>query len=234
MIKPLQLFSVILIILFGSCQREISDLEFEKNVMTEIFPDLIDSICLDSRIFFVRPLIYGKIIRDKEGNYIDVDTTKVTIAQKKEKIAWEKKIAAIEKDTSKIIFAFDPVIKRNTDDVNEDFEKYVKGSKIYTPKKVSDSTYTIDFKNIKLINPRFELRNDSEFPKGREIWKTKYDFNFSGIVSFSGIQFDKDKKFGILDGGFMCGRLNGSGFRIYIKKVNDKWIIDKIDNTSGS
>jgi hypothetical protein len=75
------------------------------------------------------------------------------------------------------------------------------------------------------------LRNSSEFPKGREIWKTKYNFNFSGVVFFSGIQFDKDKKFGILDAGFMCGRLFGSGSRIYIKKVKGKWIIDKIEET---
>ncbi|PIF34090.1 hypothetical protein CLU81_4724 [Flavobacterium sp. 9] len=43
MIKPLQLTLLFMILLFGSCQKKISDLEFEKNVMTEIFPDLIDN-----------------------------------------------------------------------------------------------------------------------------------------------------------------------------------------------
>jgi len=51
------------------------------------------------------------------------------------------------------------------------------------------------------------------------------------VVSFSRIQFDKNRQFGILDGGFVCGRHCGQGFRIYIKKVNNNWIIDEVEGT---
>lgn len=220
--------------LFCSCEKKISDLEFEKNVMTEIFPSLIDSTCYDTRLFSIPPPIYGKRIYDKEGNFIAVDSTKGTKEQKQKNIEWKNRLEAIEKDTSKLIVAFDPNIKRITtieNDVKEDFERHFKGAKIYNSNIEADSIYIIDFKNIKIKN-RFELKDRSTFPKGnREIWRTKYNFIFSGVVFFSGIQFDKDKKYGILNGGFMCNKLCGDGFRIYIKKIDNKWVIDKIENT---
>lgn len=231
MIKWLNLLLVLILILFTSCNKRLSDLEFEKKVMVEIFPDLIDSICFDSRMILSPPPLLGKRIYDKEGNYIGRDTTKVTKEQTEKLTEWKNNQKAIENDTSRIIIAFDPVIKRNSTAVKADFEKHFKGEKISNPTKKTDATYVLDFENIKLKN-RIKLKNISEFPSDKYlIWKTKYNFNFSGVVSFSGIQFDQNRKFGILDGGFMCGRLFGNGFRIYIKKINDKWIIDQIDGT---
>lgn len=236
MIKPLQFSLLFVIILFMSCQKKISDLEFEKNVMTEIFPDLIDSICIDYRTVPVPPPIYGQFIYDKEGNHIGIDSTKGTEKQKQKIAEWERNqeaiIEAIEKDTSKLIVAFNPKIKSNSKDLKEYLVEHFKVKEVFNPKIEGDSTYTIDFINIPLKG-KFEIRDMSEFPKDRrEFWRKKYDFVFSGAVYFTGIQFDKERKFGVLDGGFSCGRLCGIGVRIYIKKVNEKWIIDKIDNTS--
>ena len=227
-----------MILLFISCQKKISDLEFEKTVMTEIFPDLIDSICIDYRIVPVPPPIYGQFIYDKEGNHTGIDSTKGTEKQKQEIVKWKRNqeiiVEAIEKDTSKLIVAFNSKIKRSSKDLKEYLEKHFKVTEVFYPKTERDSTYTIDFKNIP-IKGKFQLRDMSEFPKDRrEFWRKKYDFVFSGAVYFTGIQFDKERKFGVLDCGFSCGRHCGMGVRIYIKKVNDKWRIDKIDNTSVS
>ena len=71
----------------------------------------------------------------------------------------------------------------------------------------------------------------NQFPKRDKIWETKYDFNFSGVVFFTKIQFDTNKKFGILNGSFICGGKCGQGFRIYIKKENVKWKVDKVEGT---
>ncbi|TDP03356.1 hypothetical protein EV145_102520 [Flavobacterium sp. 245] len=227
-----------IVFFLGSCKREISDIEFEKNVMTEIFPDLIDSICIDDRTVPTPPPIYGEIIYDKEGNYVSTDSTKGTEKQKQEILEWKRNWdsidKAIEKDTSKLIVAFDPKIKESSKDLKEYLEEHFKGAKIFNPKTKGDSTYTIDYKNIPLKG-KFELRNMSEFPKDRyEFWRKKYDFIFAGAIYFTRIQFDKERKYGVLDGGFSCGRHCGIGVRIYIKKVNDKWMIDQIDNTSVS
>jgi hypothetical protein len=229
--KHLNLVLLIAIILFSSCEKKITDLEFEKNVMTEIFPSLIDSTCIDVRLFTNFPPEYGESIYDKTGHYIGVDSTKATEEQKRKLLEWKINTEKIKKDTSKIIVAFDPLLKDNSQDLREDFQKHFKNAKIYISKEKKESEYVFDFKNIKLNN-KFELRNISQFPKERGlIWITKYDFVFSGAVFFSRIQFDKDKKFGILDGGFACGGRCGQGFRIYIKKVNNKWIIDEVEGT---
>ncbi|HQF49098.1 MAG TPA: hypothetical protein PLO52_13975 [Flavobacterium alvei] len=194
--------------------------------MTEIFPSLIESTCIDSRVLANLPPV-GKSIYDKNGNNIGLDTTNI----KREREIYEREELRIKNDTSKIIFAFDSKIKRNRNNVEEDFEKHFSGAKIFESKKEQNLEYDFDFKELKIKN-KFVLENISEFPKGKgEIWKAKYNFIFSGVVFFTRIQFDKDKKFGILDGGFACGRLCGQGSRIYIKKINNKWVIDKIEGT---
>ena len=71
----------------------------------------------------------------------------------------------------------------------------------------------------------------SEFPQRREIWNTNYLFEFGGVVSFSRIYFDKDKRYGVLEGGTTYGKLNGNGWIVFIKKDSGKWIIDKIEGT---
>ena len=226
-----QTIFILLIIFFTSCEEEVTEIEFEKNVMTEIFPSLIDSTCIDIRLMTNYPPKYGESIYDKTGHYIGVDSTKATKEEKIKLLEWKKRTLEIKNDTSKIIIAFDPKIQNSREDLKNDFEKHFPSAKLYRPKAENETEYIFDFKSIKLNN-KFELKNVSEFPKERGvIWETKYNFLFSGVVYFSQIQFDKQKSFGILDGGFYCGRLCGQGFRIYIKKVSNKWIIDQIEGT---
>jgi hypothetical protein len=215
---------LIVVIIMSSCEKKVTEMDFEKSVMTEIFPSLVDSICVDSRVLFLRPPL-GKPIYDKNGNYVTLDTTNI----KEERENWNRELEKIKNDTSKIIIAFDPKLNKSENNVEEDFEKHFLGTKIFETK--TNLECNIDFKKIKLKN-KFVLKDISEFPKERGvIWKTKYNFVFSGVLDLSRIQFDKDKKFGILDGGFLCGRLYGQGFRIYITKINNRWVIDKIDET---
>ncbi len=199
--------------------------------MTEILPNLIDSTCVDTRTYLNPPPPYGKMIFDKTGHYAGVDSTKATKEEKNGLLEWKNSREKVKRDTSKIIIAFDPKIKKNNKDVKEAFQKHFKGTKIFDPKEETLNEYTLDLKNIKLKN-KFQLKNISEFPKDKEfLFLTKYYFVFSGVAFFSKIQFDKDKKFGILDGGFVCGERCGKGYRIYIKKINDKWIIDEVEGT---
>lgn len=198
--------------------------------MTEILPILIDSTCIDSRIMLNIPPRYGKLIYDKEGRYVKTDSTKATDREKQKLLEWKKRTSEIEKDTSKIIIAFESKIKFNDENLQTDFEKHFKGAKLQKLKKEDSLEYNLDFEKIKLKG-KFKLKNLNQFPKRDKIWKSKYKFNFSGEVYFSKIQFDTEKKFGILDGGFFCGDKCGQGFRIFIKKEKGKWIIDKVDGT---
>lgn len=199
--------------------------------MAELLPSLIDSTCIDTRIMLNFPPKYGESIYDKSGHYIGVDSTIATKNEKLKLLEQKKNKLKSENDTSKIIIAFDPKIKKNTENLKEDFEKHFIGAKLHSSKRENQTEYILDFKNIK-PNNKFELKNISEFPRERVvIWETKYNFVFSGADFFSRIQFDQKRRFGILDGGFVCGRLCGQGFRIYIKRINKKWTIDKVKGT---
>lgn len=231
--RKLQKITLILSILFfASCiKKEITDLEYEKNVLTEIFPVLVDSVCVDCRIFMNPPPMIGEYIFDKNGEYVRIDSLKATKEQKREYGKWITYRNEIKKDTSKLIVAFSPELRKIRDNVKSDFEEHFPKAILNETNNDTETIYDFDFSNIKLNN-KFKLKNLNEFPKDRfAIWETKYDFVFSGILDFSRIQFDKTKQFGVLDAGFGCGGKCGQGYRIYIKKINNKWIIDEIKST---
>ncbi|MGQ7944419.1 hypothetical protein [Flavobacterium sp. WC2509] len=201
-------FLLIIIILFSSCKNnkneiEINrEIEFNRNVLTEILPSIVDSTCQDVRIFSNPPPRYGKLIFNKEGYYVKTDSTKATLEEIKNLKEWKQQISDVEKDTSKVIIAFDPKISCYGYD------------------------YILDFKNIKL-NGKFKLKNINEFPK-ENIVERKYKFNFSGVLKISKIKFDKNKESGNLNVEYICGGLCGYGNSIYFKKVKNKWKIIKI------
>jgi len=220
-------------ILMSSCEKKVTEIDFEKSVMTEIFPSLVDSICVDSRKMNPPPIL-GEFFTDKTG-HVNVDSTKATKEQIIKYKEWQKTQENVEKDTSTVIIAFDPFLRKN--------EKLIEESKFYFPnveinktKNVEESKFRFDFEKIKLHN-KFKIKNISEFPKeaySNQIYDLKYDFVFSGYFFVSRIQFDKQKKVGVLEGGFdNCGKC-GRYFIILIKKVNNKWVIDKLQLTGVS
>lgn len=224
---------LILLILISSCEKKQTELEFEKSVMTEIFPSLVDSICVDSRKMNPPPQ-FGKNIFDKFGHFVREDSTKATKEQIIEYRKWQKKIAAAEADSSNVIIAFDPFLKKNEEDLNQQLKLYYPKVEISKTSEKELSKIRFEFENIKLNN-KFKLKNISEFPKvGNNImllYEVKYDFVFSGILYLSRIQFDKQKQFGVFEGSFsFCCRC-GRGYIISIKKLNNKWVIDKVHGT---
>ena len=75
---------------------------------------------------------------------------------------------------------------------------------------------------------RFILKHSSEFPEGFKIWEREnYNFLFSGILRMSRIYFNKEKLVGVFYCSYACGRLCGEEAIICIRKINDKWIIEK-------
>ncbi|PNW25678.1 hypothetical protein BKP44_19330 [Formosa algae] len=87
--------------------------------------------------------------------------------------------------------------------------------------------YKINLNRLK-ADSKLKFQYRSEFPKGSEMWKKEYGFHLAGTTGFSRIQFDKTKSYGILHSGFGCGKLCGTGVRVFIKKQDGKWIIEKM------
>jgi len=224
--------ALILLILVSSCEKKTTEFDFEKSVLTEIFPSLVDSICVDSRKMDPPPPPVDLYIYDKMG-HIRRDLTKAASEQKIEYRKWQKKREDVEKDTSSVIIAFDPFLKKNAAERNQQLKENNSKTQISQPLEKELNKFRFDFEGIKLNN-KFKIKNISDFPKTDNLnllYDLKYDFVFSGILYLSRIQFDKEKQFGTLEGSFSyCGSC-GRGFNIFIKKVNNKWVIDKIEDT---
>ncbi len=230
------IFFLILLISISSCEKKAVEFEFEKAVMTEIFPSLVDSICVDSRKMLPPPML-GVDVTDKEG-HVFRDSTKATKNQLIEYRKWKKERERIEKDTSKVVIAFDPFLKKGDFYFlnNNNLEKKYPFLDTCIEDDDTIKAYRFDYEKLKLHN-NFKLKNLSEFPEEKyrnEIYDLKYDFVFSGVLYLSRIQFDKQRQLGILEAGFsFCGRC-GRSFIVYIKKVDGKWVIDRTHVTSVS
>jgi hypothetical protein len=227
--KKLQKTILILsIIFFTSCKKEVTELEFERNVITEIFPVIVDSICVDARKMIPPPKGSFSIINNRN---ILIDTSKATKEEKIEYIKWKSNNRKLENDTSTVILAFDPILKKSESKYLEnELKNTFLVSEIFKPKQKEN--LTIDIAEIKL-NKKFKLKNITEFPKANKalLYEVKYNFVFSGILEISRIEFDKKRKVGVLEANFSyCGKC-GRGYLIFLKKENNKWKIYKLKDT---
>ena len=212
---------LILLVLFSSCEKKQTELEFEKSVMTEIFPSLVDSICVDSRKMLPPPPM-GESVYDKTGHYVRTDSTKTTNKQRIQYREWQKKREEIEKDTSSVVIALDPFLKKNEAELNQLLKEYNSKIQISQRSEKELDKFRLDFEKIKLNN-KFKIKNISEFPKVESeyrnlLYELKYDFVFSGILQLSRIQFDKQKQFGILQGSLVFVENADEGLIFLLKK----------------
>jgi hypothetical protein len=220
MTKRLTLLLIPIFVLLFSCKKKQSELEFEQSVVYEIFPALMDSLHFDFRL---KPPPPPRPIFNEKGEIIVTDTTGI----EKTLAVYEKRKAELKADSVKLVIAIrDSVYSLEKTEKNQLLKHFSKHNLSLDSTDLS-SEYKIDLKKL-IADKKLEFKYLSEFPKGGNIWKKEYDFHLSGTTSLSRIQFDSTKSFGILRSGMGCGRLCGVGVRVFIRKVNDKWIIDEI------
>ncbi|MGE8554774.1 MAG: hypothetical protein ACN6OB_12710 [Chryseobacterium jejuense] len=95
-------------------------------------------------------------------------------------------------------------------------------------KLTNDSVW--NFKLEKYNSSKYNLKNSDELPFTDTLteWKNKYP-KFSGGLSFSKIYFDDAKETGIFEVTYYCGPTCGLGYSVYVKKINNKWTILKVE-----
>jgi hypothetical protein len=224
----------ILTLFFWNCKEEkvISETEFEQNVFYEIFPAVLDSIYYDKRLIPPPPPPPDFFQKEEYKNNIDkgIQDYKQTDKFKNDIKKWERKKDSLERDKSSIYLVVSDSISGFE---KEDLKKLTEHFKIQDSTIIkSELNYKIDLNKLKSNNQKIKFKYSSEFPNGREFWRTKYDYFIMANIGFSGIIFDKTKNYGVLNGGYTMGILNGSGFRIFIKKnKSGNWIIDEIEGT---
>ena len=213
-----------MVLLIGvlSCRTNRVD-SYEMKVFNEIFDNLVEEMGALDRFEIPPP----PIPFFDNNNRMAYDT-----------VRYEQKITEIErenmkmKDTTFVIAVFDTLF--TCDNLNLDVE-YI-GKQLVEPDYIEAlnsmnnrliQSYPLNLSEIE-NRKRFILKHFSEFPEGFKIWEREnYNFLFSGILRMSRIYFNKEKLVGVFYCSYACGRLCGEEAIICIRKINDKWIIEK-------
>lgn len=203
-------------------------IDYEIETINSIFPDIVDF----GQFFRIIGMQMPKLdtIYDDKGKLMGYDTEKY----KKEIEAYNNYYSDIKStDTNKMVLAVidtlftcwrpETISLLLSDTTLEDYytaiESYINCKKSKTK---------IDIENI-TNSGVFIVRNRNEFPKELPSRKQNYDFSFSGYLAFSHVFYNEDKTKGVVFYMYLCGSTCGNTNLLLLKKNNDKWMIDKIE-----
>jgi len=217
----------------------LSDTEFEQEVFYEIFPSIIDSIHYDMRL--VPPPPPPPDFLEEKGydvNNVSAPYNKAyeewlkSDDYKQTMKTWEKKRDSIIRDTTSYYLVVQDSVSYFEKDDKPEFTEHFKEFNIVPDTLDQSKNFALEIHKLKTNYKKVKFKYRTEFPEGREFWRTKYKYNVVAFVGFSRILFDKTRTFGVLDGSYSMAPLNGTGFRIFIRKNKEgKWIVDKIIGT---
>jgi hypothetical protein len=218
--------TIVLLSLFGCKQKEtekVEELGFEKNVLKNVFVEIVDSIYMDRRIILPPPPPRF----NSETNKVD------TTGHNKELKEYWRNRDSIKNDKTRILIGVYDDVKKISPLEIEMINKEVNLSEYsYDISKETDG-YTLDLKAFE-NNKNFNFQNTSKYPHEKN-WdlNDKSNLRFPvGTISVSRIQFNKIKTSGILSAGASCGGGKcGRGFLIIIENKSGKWKVEKVIHT---
>lgn len=215
--KKLQKTTILfLIILFAACKNQANDLDFEKDVIVEIFPNLIDSIWVASNISMMPP----PIIFNEKKEFIDYG--EIDLHELNRNLNLE--LSNLKKDSTKIfVEIFEENIPISKVEHNE-LIKHFKNIEI-----IKDENDTLKNRLDKSRINRYKNLNITLIKSNPKITESKVynSSNIDGMVSISRIKFDKKKEYGVISIG-VHRSTGGNEYRVFIKRIKNKWIIDQI------
>ncbi|TDP00752.1 hypothetical protein [Flavobacterium sp. 245] len=204
-------------IISTSCNNKEADLQFEKNVMYEVYPALIDSVWVNAVRNYVPPPPLG------------VDSSEYKLNRRKESnMRFNKELAEFKKRKFPVdlVFLDKAVVRDNSKELQEHFKDAV----LSENDTLDTLVYKFDRKKLDSYQA-FHLHYVPRIPRGNDRkFYNECCYSVRGVINLSRIQFDDEKKYGVLTAGINCGDMCGYGYRIYIKKVKNKWIVDKIED----
>ena len=204
----------LMIATFSCNNRKQVDVEIDKTVMKEIFPSLMDSMYVEI-MFSMSPPPVEEIFHSGSGKFI------LRPANKSELFKKEIRNELIEhkKDSTAITIVLNDTIHELNEDAKLKFQtKYVLSKNYFASGYKVDLDTTIQNKSYKIVlSSTYKPRPDAFEIVLKEL-------------SFSRILFNKEQNKGMLTCEYFCGLLCGNGYRIFIKQMHDKWIIDYIEH----
>jgi len=224
-----KIFLILILTFLVSCSKKENDLEYEKKVMNEIVVEIVDTLYDNVSNRQLPPPPPPSILN---GNGNKVWTKSDSLREVKRIADYHKQISflrneLIKKDTTRLLIAVYDTVYSNEENGEKILINHFSDIEYDTMKATDLTNYKIDLSKIK-NNSMFIFNYRSHFPSINEIWTKKYNFPFIGVVSLSRIDFDKSTKYGFLTVSYNIDRMNGNTFRIFIKKDQDKWQIDKM------
>ena len=195
-------------------------MKLQKEAMDDIFVALVDSLHHDLRVDITPPIPYPKGVEITDSMKRVRDEI-----WKRNRLNYRRQLDSVRKDTSKLfivvqdtLYAFQDKYIEYRNQLGHEIQFNWDSTLLAGPYKIE----LTDFNN----NHLFRFLYASALPKGRDLWKNE---NINGYVFFSRIVFDNTLKYGILSGGYMCGRLCGQGGWIFIERINNKWVVNRIE-----
>ena len=221
------LFICLILLSLLECKKKevekVDELRFEKDVLKNVFVEIVDSIYMDRRIISPPP---------PPGFNSETNKVDTTGHHKELKEYWRNR-DSIKNDKTRILLG-----------VYNDVEKISSFETEMIVKQISISAYTYDvsketdkykfdlkpFEN----NKKFNFQKASKYPHEKD-WNLNDISNVRfpvGTIWVSRIQFNKTKTRGILTAGASCGGGKcGRGFLIIIENKSGKWKIAEVIHT---
>jgi hypothetical protein len=218
------IFLILILLSFLGCKKkEVSEFQFEKDVLNNVFVEIVDSIYMDRRVILPPPTPRIDFKSNKED----------TIGFHKELKEYWRNRDSIKNDKTRILIGvYDDVTKISPQESEMIIREIDISGYNYDISKETDE-YKFDLKAFE-NNKKFNFQNTSKYPHEKN-WDLSDVSNVLfpvGTISVSRIQFNKTKTSGILAVGASCGGGRcGRGFIIIIENKSGKWKIEKIIHT---
>ena len=207
---------------FVSClSKQSNKQDFDKAVMVEIFPFLLDSMYVEITFSMTPPRIaevVDSITGIQELNTVEKGTIDRELIR--------KDLNLCEQESNYITIVLSDSIHELSKDNLEVFQSKNPLSQELISSWAFQKSYPLPLNDL-IVRNCFKLKLSSEYKP--IIIDSLMGVRLFKEISFSRIVFDADKTRGMLTCEYVCGMLCGNGYRVYIKQVNRKWVIDYVD-----
>ena len=212
---------ILLLVIFSySCTQKEDPIKMEQQIFEDIFPELVKNTFSDYRKILPAipppPASPTKKEVDKliENYKIYIDTTKFAPLY----VVINDSVGGYSKQELKRFYNEYKNIRFI------DTTLYKKAFKIDLSKIDLGKDYIIKYKSdFTQFIDELVRQERSKYPK-----EEKHLREFSGMLYLYRIYFNEAKDYGFLNVGFRCGKMCGNSYRVFVKKKNGKWEIDKI------
>lgn len=231
-IMTIKLLLVALFFYFLNCEQKksLTHKELEKAAFYQVFPSLIDSIHYDVRL--MKPPPPPPTYTDENGFEIKIDSQTLKKIHHNAIEEWEKKKNIVLNDTSSVYLKISDSINFYENEDSHYLMKHYRNREVVLSSCNFDSLgYRIDIKKLMTNQKKLKFIYLSESSKNTNSLN-KDRVNIAASLSFTRILFDKTKQLGVFNVSYVIARLDGVGYRVFIKKnKNSDWVIDKIEGT---